>query len=63
MRSTRRSKEGQLARPRLVLAVLVLVAVALGAGATGALAAKVNIVRQGEPPAGKIPTRPTATGC
>jgi hypothetical protein len=55
MRSMRRSSGGSLARPRLVLIVLALAAVALGAGAGSALAAKVNIVRQGEPPAGKIP--------
>jgi hypothetical protein len=50
----RRSKEGRPVRPRFVLAVLVLVAATLGAGAASALAAKVNIVRQGGPPAGKI---------
>ena len=43
-----------LARSRHV-AVVALVAVALCATAASALAAKVNIVSQGEPPSGKIP--------
>jgi hypothetical protein len=38
------------------VAVAVIVAVAFCATATGALAANVNIVRQGRPPTGKIPT-------
>ncbi len=55
MQLKRSSRKDSPARPRLVLAVLALVAVAFAATAGSALAAKINIVRQGEPPSGKIP--------
>jgi hypothetical protein len=55
MRSAEGSRRGWVGRTGLALIAPALVGAALAAGASGALAAKVNIVSHSAPPPGKIP--------